>query len=446
MKENQLIKKTILSKNRFTVYVGSALNQFVLEPFWYEIDGHDLTAFSEETLAVPFILNIAPVVWLSGRQLHIATMDETLSQALVRLRSCFRDYFPEVAWEGEIIPNKIVSHRPIATSTVSRPALLFSGGLDSVTSLYRHLSEKPLLISIHGADIQLRDYVSWKVFSDLAYRYGKENGLQNEFVRSNMLDFLNQHLLGKMANTEISWWGNIQHGMSLAGLAFPVCDFHNCPTLLIASSLWKEPQGEPLVRWASAPEVIDLIRYRSMTAQDDNQVSRQEKIEYLKCLGQEKSIYPRLRVCFKSKVSINCGHCEKCLRTVAGMLIAGIENLALYSFPEPIELYFQRLKNMFESRTVRMGQYNVLAWNDMKARLPDRRDDLSSSPVVAELREWIRGFNFKECYSRQQPRRNRRAEFSRFMALRLPRIYSYLRRLWCQIHLYKNSLWRSRTT
>lgn len=446
MKENQLIKKTKLSKSRFTVCAGAALDRFVLEPFWYEIDGHDLTAFSEETLTVPFILNIAPVVWLSGRRLHITSMDETLSQALVRLRNWFRNHFPEMQWEGEIVPDNIVSSHPMAPVPTIRPALLFSGGLDSVTSLYRHISETPLLISVHGADIQLRDYLSWKVLSDLACRYGEENGLQNVFVRSNILDFLNQHLLGKIAKTEISWWGNIQHGMGLAGLAFPVCDFHRCPTLLIASSLWKETQDESPVRWGTAPEAIDLIRYRSMKVQDDYQVSRQEKMEYLKRLGQEMSIYPKLRVCFRSKAGINCGHCEKCLRTVAGILVTGVENLPIYGFPEPIAVYVERLKAMFESRKVRMGRYHVMAWNDMKAHLPDSPGDHSSSPIVAELREWVRSFNFMECHSRQRPSRNRRAEFSRFMALRLPWVYSCLRRLWCQIHLYRYSLLRSQKT
>jgi hypothetical protein len=426
---HELIQKTAIRNNRFTVYPGKALHRYVLEPFWFEIKNHDMSALEEAVLRVPFLLNIAPVVWLSGLQLRTDAIDATLHASLNRLRDLFRTEYPGIRWQGNLVPDRVERHDPNAAASASRPALLFSGGLDSVTSLYRHLAEQPLLITVHGADVRPEDTTSWKALSGLAAGYAREHNLESVLVQSNVVDFLNQQRLSTIAGAEVNWWGNVQHGMGLAGLALPVCHAHGCATVLMASSLWEAAEKMAPVHWGSSSAIAERIRFRSLTVQDDYPVPRQEKLEYLKRLEDGHGARPRLRVCYKSREGINCGRCEKCLRTVTGMLIAGIRMLDPYGFPETATQYARRLRALFESGSVRMGSYNVCVWNDMKSHVHEHAyyRELGYGDELVEYLRWLQDFDFNHYYSRQRDHRPWGARLRRFMSRWFPRVYYHLK-------------------
>jgi len=433
---HELIQKTAIRNNRFTVYPGRALHRYVLEPFWFEIKNHDISTLDEAVLRVPFLLNIAPVVWLSGLQFRTDAIDATLYASLNQLRELFKTEYPDIRWQGYIAPDRVERHDPDTAAVTSRPALLFSGGLDSVTSLYRHLAEQPLLITVHGADVRLEDTKSWQSLSGLVARYAHEHNLSSVLVQSNVIDFLDQHRLSGITGSEVNWWSNVQHGMGLAGLALPVCHAHGCATVLMASSLWKAAENAAPVHWGSSSAIAKRIRYRSLIVQDDYPVSRQEKIAYLRRLGDELGARPKLRVCYKSRGGINCGHCEKCLRTVTGMLIAGISTLDPYGFPETAIQYAMRLRALFESGSVRMGSYNVLVWDDMKSHIHEYAyyRGLGYDNELVEYLRWVQDFDFDHYYSRQRNHRPLGARLRRIMSLWFPRIYLQLKRYVRRFH------------
>ena len=59
---------------------------------------------------IPFILNVAPIVWLSNEPYSIDVMDKDLYHSLQKIREVFQMFYPHHAWSGKLIPKKLVTN------------------------------------------------------------------------------------------------------------------------------------------------------------------------------------------------------------------------------------------------------------------------------------------------------------------------------------------------
>ncbi len=110
MSKKYLIKDIYINKNSLKVSASNHFKrQWLLADFFAEYDEDvDLGKFDYSILQIPFLLNVIPVVWLSGEKYHVKSLDEDLAISLQKLHKSLRDMNPRVGWTGEIIAEQIV--------------------------------------------------------------------------------------------------------------------------------------------------------------------------------------------------------------------------------------------------------------------------------------------------------------------------------------------------
>ena len=210
-------------------------------------------------------------------------------------------------------------------------ALFYGGGADSAFALYREQKTLTHLVYVEGFDVKLTDHVRLDQVRQYNRLMAQACGLQLITVRTNLRAHLDFNALT---------WDNT-FGGALAGVA-QLLQRH-CGTFLISGdghlseidphALGIHPDLTP--QWASSS--VRFIHY-------GEGVSRHAKVG---AIGQWPIIRESLRVCWQYlNQNMNCGVCEKCLRTRIAFLAAGITE-SLPAFPdEPIIEHLNKIRRL----------------------------------------------------------------------------------------------------
>ncbi len=318
-------------------------------------------------LAIPAIANVAPVCWATGCELRLACVDATFLRALDELRAKVAEFYPALPCTTRVVAEEVRENRIRGQGV----GLLFSGGVDSTASLVRHRAENPELVMIHGADIPLRNERLWSRALEANRQFAAAEGVVLHTVRSNFREVLDAGALNAEFSKVLlgrSWWAGIQHAIALLGLLAPLSAASGWKRILIAATYAqhiRRPHGSP-------PELDSRVRWADLVVvHDSNDLSRYEKIQkVLKPYFEAKPGKPTLRVCLLEDPGplLNCGRCEKCVRTVVALLLAGMDPRA-YGFPYHPGTLFR-----FRDRLLR-GKYkftvgHVLMWQDLQQHVP----------------------------------------------------------------------------
>jgi hypothetical protein len=182
--------------------------------------------------------------------------------------------------------------------------LFFSGGVDSLYSLIKNQDSITHLVLVHGFDIRLDQTELFSLTEGAARRVAKHFDKELIIVRTNLRDFSNPY----------ADWG-MYHGaaLAMAGLAL-------APLLgkCIIAATYCYPE---LQRRGSHPLLDPLWSSETMRfVHDGLEASRTQKLAML--AGNEVAMSV-LRVCWSTEEEYNCGHCEKCLRTMTALLALG---------------------------------------------------------------------------------------------------------------------------
>jgi hypothetical protein len=184
----------------------------------------------------------------------------------------------------------------------------FSGGVDSFyTYLYQKQTKDKVnfLILINGYDIELKNTELWKATSKTVDDIAQSEGIEVIKVESNIHDLIEPICIwdytcgGCLAAVALS----LRKGLKMAYL----------PGAYTKDQLF--PAGEhPDVDQKYQTETFKLIHHGEET-------SRLNKTKYI---SKNPLVLKYLRVCYKNiKGKFNCGECDKCLRTMIGLQIAG---------------------------------------------------------------------------------------------------------------------------
>ncbi|HEX6709951.1 MAG TPA: hypothetical protein VF068_06430 [Rubrobacter sp.] len=182
---------------------------------------------------------------------------------------------------------------------------LFSGGLDSFYTLLKHRQEVTHLIFADGYDIPLRDTARRERAVSVARKVADELGKTLIEVHTDLPLFTRD--VGVMWQT--------YHGAALAAAALLFQD--RLGRVLIPASF----SYADLFPWGSHPILDPLWSTEQTTIEHSGcEATRVEKVGYV-------SAYPvamrNLRVCSEHRADYNCGHCEKCFRTMLNLRAAG---------------------------------------------------------------------------------------------------------------------------
>jgi hypothetical protein len=379
----------------------------------------EIDSIAPSILYIPAVSSLICAAWAIGADIFVQDIDETYLSSLADIKKVFTKWFPKFSFSTRIQAEKTTeNHSDNCGSTI-----LFTGGLDSLTSLLRNGDKHPTIICIWGASHPFPENNSLKKRKQWEANFLQRN-IDNSkmcFVSSNIGNLINDSLLAKNYIREDiksdDWWETVSHGLTLTGIAAPITIMERTADLLMASSLKMEddlPNGSHLfsfvtMRWATTKVVYD-----------SNDLSRQDKIRTV--LKGNTQYYKYLQVCdnIRSKRH-NCGHCEKCLRTILGLILENIDpNECNFTVHNGILEY---VKACLLNGWISFGHSQKLCWEDIQDHIKDHKISESYNAIV--FFEWFRDFNlsdyqFKGNSIKQLTRRSYYlAKYDFFIALKL---------------------------
>lgn len=317
-KQNYLEVKKILKKGNRIDYI------YEIKGKWKEYLNTDDSMFIEygcnieevpDSIAiVPFICNILPISWVFDLTIVINSIDQKFYECIPKVKEGYINMYPTIPMLGKLEVNKIEenSYQPETTGT------LFSGGVDAFNTLFQHIDEKPILLTLWGADVHLDDKIGWNRVSKHHISVAKEYGLKYSFIKTNFRTMVDEPELTDYVWQKINgeWWHDFQHGIAILGHIAPIAYLKKMKTVYIASSNTSETRKK--IVCASDPTIDNYVRYANCTiVHDGYEYTRQDKVHNI-CTFLEKTNRKavELRVCWKSSGGENCCECEKCYRTI----------------------------------------------------------------------------------------------------------------------------------
>ena len=343
----------------------------MLDDFFARYDADvDLTQLDYSIQIMPFIMNVISIVWISGKDYIIESMDEELFASMEKVKEVFKRMYPRTKWNGNLIPRKLVKNTYKHTQSKNekeRLALLFSGGLDSTTSSLYHKDKKQLLVTVWGHwDLPLSDRKLWETRKGQLTDFGKAYGHDNTFIRSNYYSFLNRQVLDHISSEISSWRIFTVEGIGWAGLVAPLMLLKGYPELRHASTITWDFNFPA----AANPFIDDNIKFSGVRLKHDLfDMNRLEKCEFVGNICRTENLdKPFIRVCEEKTVG-NCCHCQKCVRTILELIIAG-EKPKDYGFNIAPEVALRKSKQFMRDHT--NGATTVWHFMHMQRKLQER--------------------------------------------------------------------------
>lgn len=278
----------------------------------------DISIIPESIAVIPIVCNILPIVWLFDATLYINEIDRKFYESIEEFKKGFIEMYPYLKFAGNVRVNKIIENDHMNL----RSAVLFSGGVDAFNTFITHIDEKPDLITVWGADIDIENQKGWKPVEEHLKITSEKYGVGFQIIRSNFRKYIQEGRLDKYLDNfhrNLGWWHDFQHGLALIGHTAPLAFVNGYGNIYIASSFTASDRGH--YTCASDPTIDNFVRFgKAKVIHDGYEFNRQEKIHRICQFAKNNKVNVPLRVCWESKDGENCCSCEKCYRTIMGIL------------------------------------------------------------------------------------------------------------------------------
>lgn len=391
--------------------LSANLNRYFNEPHVFRVEySQDISGVPEGILVIPFITNVLPIIWLTDAVLQVPRLDRIFYESIPEIKKGYADMSPMLTFRGRVEVGELEEHD---VSPSEQVAAFFSGGVDAFATLIRHREEKPILLTMRGADIELTDEEGWQVVHDHTLETARQFGLPEPvFITSNFRTFLREGELTNLVKASgDNYWHGYQCGIGLIGHAAPIGYARRLKTVYIASS----NTANVKVICASDPTIDNKVQWTPTSiVHDAYEWDRQQKIMAIVEYAHGTGAYPQLRVCWITSGGKNCSQCEKCLRTMYGLMAEG-EDPSHYGFDMSSLLPDQSRRMLFsQSKNLRLAN-----WEPILLRFRETRCYAEDSRV-----NWI--FKIKDL--RHCPMQDRLYFLRRKYVRKLQHMFSKIRR------------------
>ncbi|HET6325676.1 MAG TPA: hypothetical protein VFG04_13435 [Planctomycetaceae bacterium] len=263
-------------------------------PVWFKVRNADAAPSGNAALAIALVPAMR-----TARSLVLA---DSLSPKLFRSQEVIQRRFQD--WDNRFNVVRITA--PLGAphqASAGRTGLFFSAGVDSFFSLLRHREEITHLIVLRGFNIKQKQVVDDLALPSIRVVAAQMNKTLVE-VSTNIREF----------SDRIVDWGLDYHGAALAAVALLLA-----PTLnkVYVASTHSETDT---FRWGSHQFLDPLYSTETLSLIHDG--ANATRVEKVAAIAENRLVQQTLRVCNKPGAS-NCGRCEKCLRTMINLRVAG---------------------------------------------------------------------------------------------------------------------------
>jgi hypothetical protein len=242
-----------------------------------------------------------------------------VSPRLLAAASAIQDIYH--VWNPHWRKISIHAHRGEASPSLPRrgSACFFTGGVDSFYTLLKHRDEITAMIFVHGFDLALGNHALREDVSTVMRRVAFAFQKSIIEVETNLRDFADRY---------VSW--EYYHGAALASVALLLSPrFSRVYVASTRSYATLIPMGShPLLDPLWSTEHTEIVH-------DGCEAARVDKVA---SVARYDLVLNTLRVCWENpEGAYNCGQCEKCLRTMVDLRIAGALDRCT-TFARPLDL------------------------------------------------------------------------------------------------------------
>lgn len=344
-------------------------------------------------LTIPLITSIIAVSWATGATIRVNVIDQGFLDSIKQIQKVLREnkWHPDFSFSGDIVARKRELNK---FGEPDRLALLYSGGIDSITSYLKNEDKHPRLVMVRGSpDDPLYQQEPWNKTKSKSMAFAEEVGSPISFIETNMYDLI--HNPGP-------WWTNVYMSLALLGVCAPLTAVTHIGTILIASTFTKEfspkrgthPLIDGKVKWGDLKVVHDAY-----------DLTRHQKIREYIAPYLKHSTLP-LKVCFSGRVLdkeevkanfsngvLNCGRCEKCQRTIVGLLLEGSDpkhcGFDMNSFS------FAGLKKDILTKELKFDEH-AFYWTDIQRNISSSLVLDSENQQAVDFFKWLREYDLSK--------------------------------------------------
>jgi len=369
---------------RYRLRVPRALRKYFLSGTSYvKYDSAiDLRKSDQSILALPIVSIVAPIAWAVGADVRVGELDSTYRESLAKIRDIFRGMYPQFSYSGSIHIEKVV----VNTFGGSRAGLLFSGGVDSMTSYLRHKDEKPDLIVVRGIQAAPFEAEFWDGLIADIRSVVERDGITVLHLETDILQNVNFELLSRQFG--VSWYGSFAENFCMLGVCAPLATARDIGSIYIAATYSTGDFERPLAH----PQVDNNLAWADVrVAHDGSDLSRQQKVGYIRRSGSLDYL-SKISVCRENLSGQNCGKCDKCMWTIMNIVVEGIDpNDCNFNIDRNT---FKRIKDSFLKGMIGMSSSRFYYWRDIQRNMPEKIDnDIFGS---REFLEWFREFDLSQ--------------------------------------------------
>lgn len=404
-----IILKEIICKNKYVEFhfeaTGILKQYFTTNVLFIEYQ-EDVSLVPKSILVIPFVSCILPLMWITNTVMWVEEIDKTFYDAVHHIHDAYQRLYSYYPLKGNLIPAKFIDNK---LDEKRESLLLFSGGLDANCSYARIHDTNPLLFNIQGwyNRIDDKNKVAETDVSDIKL-FAKHESLECTFAKSNFALVVNEHVFRQKLQPKIknSWWFGFNHSMAFISIAIPLAYKYGIKNIYIASSI---PMGKFRI-CASHVTTDSEFRFAGTgkCVHDGSELSRQDKVrtvvEYQKRIQKP---YP-IRVC--SFNDHNCCECEKCFRTVLG-LVAEVVDVRDFGFYTEKALKEHWNEVMYRrSGLMSFKSERVLHWPYIITRMKQNYHLMNQEQK--EFVDWFLSFDFDKVQNESRRRYYRQNFFS----------------------------------
>ena len=398
-----LIRSMQVSKNRIEVKVNRGFKRRYLNSDFFAVYGDDINLhrLDESILSMPFIMNVISIVWISGEHYKIQSMDKELYYSLKKIKQVFKRMYPRTRWDGDLHPDKLVTNKPVFPARVEQHkddiALLFSGGLDSITASLRNKDKHQLLITARGHCDSPKQLGDWRKLKQRLEYFGKGYGHEALTLYSNYWYMLKRRVLDSLTPEITTWRLQVVEGLGWAGLTAPILALKGYPVLFIASSI---SYRCPYVM-ATNPFLDDNIKFAGIRLHHDCfDFDRIDKYKFLSEYFQNNPDQKKPYILSCSRPGIfNCLNCSKCHMSLCGLLVNG-DTPRDYGYPINVEDAIEWVKKTIFRLAVGHA-YQYLSMQDHIKNL------VANGTEITPFAQWYLNFDFTSIRNRDRRYKNK---------------------------------------